>query len=111
MNPMTETAALACVPDAIPAAERDAHVRLARRLFEQRTSLRPIEDRGYRATFAASAFDEVARWITHERLCCPFLRFEVAVWPARGPIALTMTGPAGTRELLDAELGLMEVAR
>jgi hypothetical protein len=34
-----------------------------------------------------------------ERLCCPFLRFDLTV-PAAGPVHLALTGPPGTRELL-----------
>ena len=37
-----------------------------------------------------------------ERKCCRFLRFEVTLEPDLGPIWLTVTGPAGTREFLAA---------
>ena len=33
--------------------------------------------------------------------CCPFLRFVVTAEPNGGPIYLEVTGPPGTRELLD----------
>jgi hypothetical protein len=44
----------------------------------------------------------VATTIETERRCCRFLRFEVALEADEGPLSLTVTGPAGTREFLAA---------
>jgi hypothetical protein len=41
-----------------------------------------------------------------ERQCCPFLRFELKVLPANGPIWLELTGPEGTRDFLRTVLNL-----
>ena len=41
-----------------------------------------------------------------ERQCCRFLRFRVTLEPGLGPIAVEITGPAGTREFLESTLGL-----
>jgi hypothetical protein len=38
--------------------------------------------------------------INGERQCCAFLRFELTVEPAGGPVWLAVTGPAGTKEAL-----------
>jgi hypothetical protein len=98
---------LACVPGAIPAAERGAHFALVTRLFtEDARERRPLADgaAGYAFRFDARAFDDVARWITNERRCCPFLTFGVELSPDGGPLWLRLAGPAGTREFLDAEL-------
>ena len=97
---------LACVPDAIPSAERGAHfARLARLFTESVREQRDLPD-GYAFTFDAVAFDELTRWISLERHCCPFLRFTTELTPDAGAIRLQLTGPAGTREFLDAELHL-----
>ena len=111
-TPSTDAAAavpLSCVPGAIPAAERDAHFALARRLLaesaRERRALSAGED-GYAFRFDADAFDDVARWITNERRCCPFLTFTLELAPDAGPMWVRLAGPAGTRELLDAELPL-----
>lgn len=40
--------------------------------------------------------------IDAERQCCRFLQFEMTVEPDCGPIWLTLSGPPGTREFLDA---------
>ena len=42
----------------------------------------------------------IAAVIDRERQCCAFLRFELTVEPAGGPVWLAVTGPAGTKELL-----------
>ena len=43
---------------------------------------------------------ELARVIEREQGCCSFLRFRITVDPEEGPIALEVTGPPGTREML-----------
>jgi len=98
---------LACVPGAIPAAERPAHFALITRLFtaaaRERRDLSGGAE-GYAFRFDADAFDDLARWVTNERRCCPFLSFALELAPDGGPLWLRLTGPAGTRAFLDAEL-------
>ena len=55
--------------------------------------------------FESDALEDVARFVANERKCCPFLDFDIAVAAAAGPTWLRITGPAGTRAFLDAELG------
>ena len=95
---------LACVPGAIPADERAAHFALFERLFTTRARERIPLAAGYAWRFDADAFDDVARWIANERRCCPFLTFAIELAPAGGPLVVVLTGPAGTRDFLDAEL-------
>jgi hypothetical protein len=58
---------------------------------------------GFRWRFTPSRelLELIARVIDAERQCCPFFRFELTVEPAGGPVRLAVTGPAGTRELLE----------
>jgi hypothetical protein len=44
---------------------------------------------------------EVSEWIAMERLCCPFLIFQLA--DAGEPARLTMRGPEGAKAILHAE--------
>ena len=97
--------ALACVPSAIPTAERPAHFSLGRELLEVRAVERVALSNGYAVRFQPDEFEAVARFVANERKCCPFLTFELALEPASGPLWLRMTGPDGTRAVLDAELG------
>lgn len=97
---------LACVPGAIPANERSAHFALARRLFAELAEEREDLPHGYAFRFGADALQSVARFVENERRCCPFMTFEVTVAPSSGPLWLRMSGPEGTRAVLDAELNL-----
>jgi hypothetical protein len=97
-------APLACVPGAIPEAERPVHFRRLTRLFTDAVRQRRELPDGRAFRFDADALDELARWIAHERSCCPFLRFVIEVAPGGGPVWVSLTGPAGTREFLSAEL-------
>jgi hypothetical protein len=97
---------VACVPGAIAPAERANHFARAKKLFLQLASERHELPGGYEFRFDASALAEVAKFIENERKCCPFVTFELQVAPAPSPFVLRMTGPDGTRAVLDAELNL-----
>jgi hypothetical protein len=97
---------LTCVPSAIPATERASHFALARELFAHLAQeLTELPD-GYAVRFHSDAFESVARFVANERKCCPFMNFELTIARESGPLRLRMTGPAGTREVLQAELGI-----
>jgi len=97
---------LACVPGAIPAAERKAHCALGRELLEVSAKERVALPNGYAIRFEPDAFEAVAHFVQNERKCCQFLSFELTLEPASGPLWLRMTGSEGTRAILDAELSL-----
>ena len=99
----TTPSGVACVPGAIPAGSRAAHFALARRLFGERARERRELADGVALRFDAADLADVARFVDHERRCCPFLRFGIELSPDGGPLWLRLTGPAGTRELLLAE--------
>lgn len=44
------------------------------------------------------SLDEVREWMTLEHECCPFLHFELSTAGR-----LTLSGPEGTKEILDRE--------
>ena len=96
--------ALACVPGAIPAAERPAHFARLNRLFAEHAQERRDVAGGYAFRFDAASLDDVALFVGRERLCCPFLTFSLELSAQDGPLWLRLTGPDGTREFLDAEL-------
>jgi hypothetical protein len=97
---------LACVPSAIPATERASHFALARKLFAQLAQERTEVPDGYAVRFHSDAFESVARFVANERKCCPFVNYELSIARESGPLWLRITGPTGTREVLQAELGL-----
>jgi len=97
---------LACVPGAIPAAERPDHLSLTRRLFGGEARERREIPGGYAFRFDPGALADLARFVENERRCCPFLTFEVAAPAPHDAVWLRLTGPEGTRTFLDAELQL-----
>ena len=97
---------VACVPDAIPREQRAAHFELAKHLFEELAEGREPLAEGYAFRFPPDAISSIAHFVDNERRCCPFMQFEIAVSPDVGPVWLRMSGPEGTRAVLDAELGL-----
>lgn len=102
---------LICAPSAIPAAKRLRHFALARKLFCERALERLELPEGYAMRFSQDDLEAIARFIANERLCCPFLQFELSVKPDAGPLWLQITGPQGAREILEAELRLTDACR
>lgn len=98
----TGTIPLACVPGAIPAAERPGA--LIAQLFSTSVQERAELPDGYAYRFTAETFDAVARFVGNERKCCPYLRFKIDLAGGEGPLWLRVAGPEGTRAFLDAEL-------
>lgn len=52
----------------------------------------------------------LSEFVRLESQCCPFLRFQLTVEPAGGPLWLELTGPPGTREFLAAEVSRIQEA-
>lgn len=97
---------LACAPNAIASGDRQAHFGMAKELLHQRALERVALPNGYAIRFPSDALEAVTRLAANERKCCPFLRFELTFGPESAPLWLRMTGPEGTRDVLDAELNL-----
>jgi hypothetical protein len=96
----------ACDMTAIPAELRGAHQALTRRLIsEAAREIRELPD-GFAFTFPSEEYAAVTEFVARERLCCPFLRFELEVSPGRGPLGLRLTGAEGVAAFLRAELQL-----
>ena len=56
----------------------------------------------YRFPSGANWIAQLAQLITFERECCPFLRFNLRLEPANGPLWLELTGPEGTKVFLQS---------
>ena len=81
-------------------------------LRRHRQEIRWLPD-GVALRYAAESgvLASLAEFLRLESECCPFLRFRLTIEPARGPLWLELTGPAGTREFLAAEIGLAHDAK
>jgi hypothetical protein len=96
-----EDLAIACNLTPGELAERGAD--LLPGLVARSSELRAVEH-GYALRFESKDAEVVFAVIASERQCCPFFRFEITLEPAAGPIWLTLTGPAGTREFIEGFL-------
>lgn len=96
---------IACDPRAVPEEQRDRWIAAGRQVYAAVEEVLELPD-GYRFRIPTSSdmLLRVAEYVSNERLCCGFLRFQLDVEPARGPVWLQLTGPAGTREYMRAVL-------
>ncbi len=93
-----------CVPGAIPPEDRAPHLARIRRLFGQVALERKEIADGRAFRFAGDELEEVTSFVALERLCCPFLSFVIEVEAEQRGIWLHLSGPAGSREVIDLEL-------
>jgi hypothetical protein len=96
--------AFACDMTAIPAGERVAHQETTRHVVAAATIRESAE--GFVFELAADEYDAVARFVAKERLCCPFLTFVVTAQAEPPQVKLRITGPAGAKAFIRAELHL-----
>lgn len=99
-------APFACDPGALAPAERARHREVTRTLLLQAGAPRELPD-GYAFAVGAdpASLELAAEFVSRERICCPFLEFRIEA--GRGPDAwLVLTGPAGVKPFLRAELDL-----
>jgi hypothetical protein len=61
-------------------------------------------ENGFRFEFQpdSEVLASIVRMIDAERQCCQFLRFQLTIEAAGGPVVLDVTGPPGSREFHDA---------
>lgn len=101
---MTREMPVACALNDAARREREAEIR--RVLADEADAVVARED-GIEVRFAGDAdcLPAIAGLMALERECCRFLRFELVAEPGKGPIRLLVTGPEGSRELLEGWLG------
>lgn len=94
---------MACNLKAISQAERPRYNELVRRLrasVSERIEL--PEGFQYKLNTKVIALPEIAEWITMERLCCPFLSFQLDV-TSKGDPHLSLRGPSGAKAIIEQE--------
>ena len=95
---------LACCPTAISPAARPRYNELIRRLAGSVRNRTELSD-GYAFDLDESiSLQEIAEWIAMERLCCPFLAFQLDV-SAGGATQLSLRGPDGAKAILREAIG------
>jgi hypothetical protein len=96
---------LACDMSAIPAEQRPVHLARSRELFSRIEETRELPN-GYEFRFAdeANVLKQLAEFVSLEKLCCPFLRFEIEIEAEYGPVWLRLTGRDGVKEFIREEV-------
>ena len=101
---MKQEPALVCNMDVFTPAQREAHIHTTTQLVRAMQQVQEVEH-GYEFTFLneTDLIVRIAEFIANERLCCPFLDFTLSVPSSNRLLSLSLTGPTGTREFLQAE--------
>lgn len=109
---MSQESPIACVMAALSDEQRQRRKELEGRLGTSIEEVRELPD-GYavRLPSESQAVRDVAEFITYERLCCPFLDFELAVEREGGPLWLRLKGRAGVKEFVRLEFGFNDIAK
>jgi hypothetical protein len=94
-----------CDMSALSPERRVAHQEVVGELFG--THLRESDELadGYAFRFDSEQYQLVAAFIDNERLCCPFLTFQLEVAPHRGTVRLRITAPSEAKQFIREELG------
>ena len=103
----TKESPFACNVAGISAERRPRYMALARKLVSAKQEVRELAD-GYAFRFSveASTIQELAEFITYERLCCPFFDLEIVVEREGGPVWLRLRGREGVKEFIRVEFGI-----
>jgi hypothetical protein len=96
---------LACNMNAFTPTERQRYQTLTRALITQTMQRRELAD-GYafRIEPAQASIVDIAEWISYERRCCPFFHFHLEIPAGDGNVWLSLTGDAGVKQFIVAEL-------
>jgi hypothetical protein len=100
--------ALSCDRMALSTDEREQHFTRAQTLFGHPAVRVDSLPDGLSIELPGERFAELCEFVERERKCCPFLAFAMTIPGGGAPITLQMTGPAGTRQLLQSELHAVE---
>jgi hypothetical protein len=96
---------IACNLFGLTDQQRQRQQELRKLLFEGDQKVRELPD-GYAVGLPATAANilAAAEFVTLERLCCPFFKFELAVAGTAEPLWLRLTGGKEVKEFLKSEL-------
>ena len=94
---------IACRPDAIPPDQRERYTWLRQQL---QPGIEGVEEsvNGYGLRLAKNIVPVAAEFIMLERLCCPFLRFNLEITDSL--VTLWLTGGDGVKAFLKQEMAL-----
>jgi hypothetical protein len=96
----------ACDMSAIEPDRRGEHIATIDELFRAVEDIRELPN-GYafKLPNESNVLIKAAEFITLERLCCPFFGFVIKAEPEGGALWLSLTGRAGVKPFIVAEIG------
>ena len=109
---MSKESPIACVMAALDDAQKRRRRELEERTGASIEEVRELAD-GYAVRLPSDARTllEVAEFVTYERLCCPFLDFEIRVEREGGPLWLRLAGREGVKEFVRQEFGFADIIK
>lgn len=109
---MSKESPIACVMAALTDEQKGRRKELEERLGAVIEEVRELPD-GYeiRLPTASQVVRDVAEFVTYERLCCPFLDFELKVEREGGPVRLRLRGREGVKEFVRLEFGFGDMVK
>ncbi len=96
---------LACDLSAMTDAQRTRHFEVSRQVLAGKTSVTELPD-GYRLHYSddPATYILIAEFMSMEHRCCPFFRLALEVEPGQHTIALHISGDAGVKAFIQAEM-------
>src|SRR5215831_11089270 len=96
---------VACDLTVLSQDQRKRHGELTRLVLSKRDSVKELEN-GYQLMFKneTDILLKIAEWMALERACCPFFSFSLEVEGNEMPVRLSLEGPDGTKQILQAAL-------
>lgn len=102
---MTTETVFACNPSALDKDQRARYSVLTKQLIAEKQEVQELPD-GYALRYSANpqSIKDVAEFVGYERLCCPFLNFEIGVEGEN--LSLRLRGQEGVKEFIKMEFGI-----
>ncbi len=98
---------IACNLFGLTAAQRKRQHELHQQLFSHKLEMRELSD-GYSISLPSTTENimSVAEFISLERICCSFFRFELEAGKPDNPLWLRITGGEGVKEFMKSQFDL-----
>ncbi len=102
-----EGQAFFCNLGALTKAQRQRHIELGKQLHTAIQEVKELPD-GYALRFASDSkmLLSLAEFVSYERLCCPFFKFNMEIESSDKPMWLQITGREGVKAFLKTEFGI-----
>ena len=99
-----EQSPIACDMTVLSPVQRERHLATSRELFSTLKQVRELSN-GYEFRVdGPNVILQAAEFVSLEKLCCPFLNFEIEVEAENGSVWLKLTGREGVKAFVREEI-------